>query len=285
MRRDEWIGVAQAVVATLCFSTGAVLVRWAGALTPVEVTGLRLLLAAVFVGTAAWAAGERLTLPVKEWVRLIPIGMTAGLHFLTFITSLYFTTVAHALTLTYTAPLFIAALSHLILKEPLPRRTLPGAMAALAGVAVLAGFEPRLDRRMLLGDALAVGAAVTFAAYSLLGRHERSRLPLLTYASGVYLIAGVTIIPFARDLVRPGLPLGALAAVGAMALVPSAIGHTLYNAAIRRLHPSIPNLIATQEVTLGILLAWMLIGEPLTWSAATGAALTLFGIGLVLRRG
>ena len=95
----------------------------------------------------------------------------------------------------------------------------------------------------------------------------------------------MTIIPFARDLVRPGLPLGALAAVGAMALVPSAIGHTLYNAAIRRLHPSIPNLIATQEVTLGILLAWMLLGEPLTWNAATGAALTLFGIALVLRGG
>ena len=164
MIRDEWVGVAQAVVATLCFSTGAVLVRWAGALSSVEVTGLRLLLAAGFVGITAWASGERLALPAKEWVRLIPIGMTAGLHFLTFITSLYFTTVAHALTLTYTAPLFIAALSHLILKEPLPRRTLPGAMAVLVGVAVLAGFEPRLDGRMLLGDALAVGAAVTFAA-------------------------------------------------------------------------------------------------------------------------
>jgi drug/metabolite transporter (DMT)-like permease len=68
-----------------------------------------------------------------------------------------------------------------------------------------------------------------------------------------------------------------------MALVPSALGHTLYNAAIRRLHPSLPNLIATQEVTLGILLAWFLVGEPLTWNAITGAALTLIGVGLVLR--
>jgi drug/metabolite transporter (DMT)-like permease len=68
-----------------------------------------------------------------------------------------------------------------------------------------------------------------------------------------------------------------------MALVPSALGHTLYNAAIRRLHPSLPNLIATQEVTLGILLAWLLVGEPLTWNAIAGAALTLIGVGLVLR--
>jgi drug/metabolite transporter (DMT)-like permease len=283
MIHDEWVGVAQAVAATLCFSTGAVLVRWAGDLSPVEVTSLRLLLAAVFVGAAARAAGERLRLAAAAWARLAPIGLVAAGHFLSFIASLYYTTVAHALTLTYTAPLFIAALSWLVLKEPLPRRALPGAAVALIGVGVLAGFEPRLDRRMLVGDALAVVAAVTFALYSLLGRRERGRLPLLTYAAGVYLVAGLVTSPFAASLVRPTLPGHALVAVCAMALVPSALGHTLYNAAIRRLHPSLPNLIATQEVTLGILLAWLLVGEPLTWNAIAGAALTLIGVGLVLR--
>ena len=283
MIHDEWVGVAQAVAATLCFSTGAVLVRWAGDLSPAEVTSLRLILAAVFVGAAAWAAGERLRLTAAEWARLAPIGLVAAMHFLSFIASLYFTTVAHTLTLTYTAPLFIAALSRLVLKEPLPRRALSGALVALTGVAILAGFEPRLDRRMLVGDALAVVAAVTFALYSLLGRRERDRLPLLTYAAGVYLVGGLVTSPFAAGLARPALPGRAIAAVCAMALVPSALGHTLYNAAIRRLHPSLPNLIATQEVTLGILLAWFLVGEPLTWNAITGAALTLIGVGLVLR--
>jgi drug/metabolite transporter (DMT)-like permease len=283
MMHDEWTGVAQAVAATLCFSTGAVLIRLAGDLSPVEVTSLRLLLAAAFVGLAAWAAGERLTLSAREWARLIPIGITCALHFLAFIASLYFTTVAHALTLTYTAPLFIAALSRLVLREPLPRRAVPGSLAALVGVAVLAGFEPRLGRRMLVGDALAVGAAITFAVYSLLGRRERARLPLLTYAGGVYLVAGLVTSPFVAGVFRADPPMQALGAVCAMALVPSALGHTLYNAAIRRLHPSIPNLIATQEVMLGILLAWIALGEPITWNAAAGAALTLLGVGLVLR--
>ncbi len=283
MTHDEWTGVAQAAAATLCFSTGAVLIRWAADLSPVEVTGLRLLLAAAVVGVAARAVGNRVALSVREWARLVPVGITAALHFLTFIASLYFTTVAHALTLTYTAPLFIAVLSYLVLGEPLPRRTVPAALAALIGVSVLAGFEPRLNARMLTGDLLALGAAVTFAVYSLLGRRERARLPLLTYAAGVYLVAGLVAIPFAGSLLRPALPLRAFGAVCAMALVPSALGHTLYNASIRRLHPSIPNLIATQEVTLGILLAWIVLGEPITWSAAAGAALTLLGVGLVLR--
>jgi drug/metabolite transporter (DMT)-like permease len=282
MTRDELTGVAQAAAATVCFSTGAILVRWASELSPVEVTSLRMLLGAGFVRLAAWAAREPLRIPAREWARLVPIGLVACLHFLCFIASLYFTSVAHALTLTYTAPLFIAALSRLVLKEPLPRRTLAGSLVTLTGIAVLAGFEPRLDRGMLLGDSLAVAAAASYALYSLLGRRERARLPLLTYAGGVYLVAGLAAGPFAVVFASPTHPAPALAAVCAMALVPSALGHTLYNAAIRRLHPSIPNLIATQEVTLGILLAWLFLGEPLTWNVAAGTLLTLLGVGLVL---
>jgi len=74
--------VAQAAAATVCFSTGAILVRWAGELSPVEVTSPRMLLGAGFVGLAAWTAREPLGIPASEWVRLIPIGLVAALHFL-----------------------------------------------------------------------------------------------------------------------------------------------------------------------------------------------------------
>ena len=74
-----------------------------------------------------------------------------------------------------------------------------------------------------------------------------------------------------------------VAALTSLALFPLALGHTLYNASIRRLHPSLPNLIATQEVTLAILLAWLLLGEVPSWNALLGAALTLAGVALVLR--
>jgi drug/metabolite transporter (DMT)-like permease len=83
-------------------------------------------------------------------------------------------------------------------------------------------------------------------------------------------------------LARP-LAWTALAAVAALALFPLALGHTLYNAALRRLHPSIPQLIATQEVLGGTLLAWLLLGEVPPWNAVAGAALTVLGVSLVLR--
>jgi drug/metabolite transporter (DMT)-like permease len=283
MTRDGWIGVAEALAAAGFFSTGAILVRWAQELSPVQVACLRMLLGGLFVGMAAWYSGERLRLQPSEYRRLIPIGLVAAAHFLSFISSLYFTSVAHCLTLTYTAPLFIAALSRTVLQERLPSRAWLGIGLGLGGVGVLAGFEPTFTRRMLIGDLLAVAAALSFALYSLLGRRERGRIPLLTYACWVYLTAGAIMAPFAIDLLRRRVPASSLAAVVALALFPLALGHTLYNAALRRLHASIPNLIATQEVTGGILLAWLLLREVPSWNALVGAALTLVGVGLVLR--
>ena len=283
MTREERTGVLQAVAAAGFFSTGAILVRWAQGLSPVEITSLRMLLGGLIVAAAAWWSGERVKPAAADLRRLIPIGLIAGLHMLTFIAALSFTSVAHTLTLTYTAPLFVAALSRLALRETLPRRSLLGIAVGLIGIAVLAGFEPRLTRRMLTGDLLAVAAAVAFALYSLLGRRERARIPLLPYASWVYLTAGLATAPLALGLLGRPVSTGALAAVFALALFPSALGHTLYNAALRRLHPSIPNLIATQEVTGGILLAWLLLHETPTWNALAGAGITLLGVGLVLR--
>ncbi len=283
MTREGRIGVVQAVAATGLFSTGAIFVRWAQDLSPAEVTSLRMLLGGLFVATAAWSSGERIALAPADFRRLVPIGLVAAMHFLSFIGSLYFTTVAHTLTLTYTAPFFIAALSRMILRERLPRGALTGIGVGLVGVSVLAGFEPRLTRRMLVGDLLAVGGAVAFALYSLLGRRERARIPLLPYASWVYLTAGLATLPFALGLLARPVKGSAIAAVVGLALLPSALGHTLYNSALRRLHPSIPNLIATQEVTGGILLAWLLLHEAPAWNALAGAGITLVGVALVLR--
>jgi drug/metabolite transporter (DMT)-like permease len=282
MTGDERIGVLQAVAAASLFSTGAILIRWAQEMSPVEITSLRMLLGGGVVAAAARATGTRLRLPAADVRRLLPVGLIAAVHFLTFIASLSFTTVAHCLTLVYTAPLFIAVLSRAILRERLPRRVLAGMAVGLMGVAVLAGFEPRLTADMVLGDLLAVGAAVAFALYSLFGRRERARIPLLPYASWVYLTAGIATAPFAIGVLARPVSGKALAAVFALALLPHALGHTLYNAAVRRLHPSIPNLITTQEVTGGILLAWLLLQETPAWNALVGAAITLVGVALVL---
>lgn len=282
LRGEELKGVGLAVAATACFSTGAVLVRFAQALSPFEVTAFRLLLGAAFVGAAARA--RRIPLLLERPLRLpvLGVGFVAALHFLTFITSLYYTSIAHALTLTYTAPAMLAVASRIFLGERLRPRQVLGILLTVTGIALLAGFEPTLTPRMLGGDLLALGAAASFAAYSFLGRHLRGALPLLRYVFWLYLTAGLVTLPAAAAALTAPYRTGALFAVTLQALLPLAFGHTLYNAAIRRLSPTLVSLIASQEVTGGILLGWLLLGEAGTPTTFAGVAVTLAGILLVL---
>ncbi|MBI3003673.1 MAG: DMT family transporter [candidate division NC10 bacterium] len=283
LRGEELKGAGLAVAATACFSAGAVLVRFAQALSPFEVTAYRLLLGAALVGAAARIRGLPLALEGRLRLQVLGVGLVAALHFLTFISSIYYTTIAHALTLTYTAPAMVAVASGLLFRERLRARQALGIGLAVVGIAILAGFEPTLTARMLTGDLLALGAAASFAAYSLLGRQLRAALPLLRYVFWLYLTAGLLTLPLAGATLTAPYASGPLLAVALQALLPLALGHTLYNAAVRHLSPTLVSLIASQEVTGGVLLGWVLLGEGVTPTTFAGMAVTLAGILLVLR--
>ena len=274
-------GVGLAATAACAFSTAAVAIRLAADLSPLEITGYRMLLAGLLVGALAHLAGQPVRLGGADLRRLLPIGAITAVHFLSFIASLSYTSIAHALTFTYTAPALTALVAWRLLGEPIPVRRWAGIALVVGGTAILAGFEPQLTARMLLGDGLAFIAALAFAFYSTLGRRERDRFPLLTYAAWIYFLAGVAVLPFALAAGTHRATPRAIAAVVYLAAVPLGAGHTLYNSALRRMHPAAVNVIASQEVTGGILLAWLILGEIPGAHTILGAGLTLVGVGLV----
>ncbi len=214
-------------------------------------------------------------------------GLIAALHFLCAIASLQYTTPAHSLSIIYTAPIFVTIFSAIFLKETVRPRQWAGVVVAVLGVAILAGLEPHISLEMIYGDALALGSAIAFGFYSIAGRYERARYPLLVYASRVYGAAALWLLPAAL-LSLPGTPMGAwgwkqIASLLGLGLGPLALGHTLYNASLRRVHATYVNIIASQEVTGGIVLSWLLLAQTPSLNSLIGAFVTLVGTGLVLR--
>jgi drug/metabolite transporter (DMT)-like permease len=282
-RAQEQQGLYFVVIAVFFFSTSPVLVRWAaGSLSAYEITFGRMFCAAILVFGLAVLRRERLPSGVQ-----LPLfglfGLIAALHFGLYIGSLNYTSIAHSLALVYTAPIFVALFSWLFLKEGLSRRQWLGTLIAVAGVAVLTGFEPQMNRRMLLGDALAVGSAICFGLYSVAGRSQRHRFSLFAYAGTVYALAALWLLPVAAANLTPGgYTPRAVLSVLALGLLPLGLGHTLYNAALRRTNATSVNLIATQEVTGGIILGALLLQEIPTTSSLIGAAITMAGIAIVV---
>ncbi|MBP7962709.1 MAG: DMT family transporter [Caldilineaceae bacterium] len=283
MTADERRGLVYVGIAVLFFSTSPVLIRWAAAtLTAYEITAGRMAVAAFAVLGLALFQRHKLP-PRQDWPKFALFGLVTALHFGFYIASLAYTSIAHSLAIIYTAPVFVAIFSLIFLKERLTVRQWVGIGVAVLGVGVLAGFEPHFTRRMLIGDLMALGSAITFGIYSVAGRSQRDRYPLFVYAGTVYAVAALWLIPPAAANFSPdGYTLAAVGSILFLGLFPLGLGHTLYNAALRRVSATYVNLIATQEVTGGIVLGILLLGEYPTINSVIGALVTLAGIVLVV---
>ncbi len=99
----------------------------------------------------------------------------------------------------------------------------------------------------------------------------------------MYAVGGLWLLPTALVNFSPhGYTWPAIISVLALGLLPLALGHTLYNAALRRTNATLVNLVATQEVTGGILLGIVLLDEIPGFTSIVGVLITLFGILFVL---
>ena len=276
-------GLVYVAIAVLLFSTSPVLIRFAADVSAYEITFGRMAIAAIAVGAGAWLTGASFSLKGQALPRFAVYGLIAALHFLLYIASLGYTTIAHSLALVYTAPVFVTLFAWLLIGEPLPWRKWLGMPVVVVGIAVLAGFEPAFDERMLVGDLLALGSAICFGLYSIAGRQARHTYPLLSYATLVYGFAALWLLPFAVLQGTGRWTITALGTVFALGVGPLALGHTLYNASLRRTHPTYVNLVAAQEVTGGVLLGALVLRELPGPGTLVGVALTLVGVALVLR--
>ncbi|MHB8598494.1 MAG: DMT family transporter [Ktedonobacteraceae bacterium] len=153
----------------------------------------------------------------------------------------------------------------------------------------MAGFEPHYTacslhgQCMALGDGFALISAICFGIYSVIGRGERERHPLFRYTTNVYGLAALWLLPITLFFAfQHSYPLAAIGSVIALGVFPLGLGHTLYNAAVRRVHATYANLISTQEVTGGVLLGIWLLHEIPSVTTIIGVVVTLIGIVSVL---
>lgn len=272
-----YAAVAMSVVASATFALGAPLSRFALPVSAGEVTLGRLVLAAA----AAMLAALFLRQPLRQlWrPRTVALGAVLYAHFHLFTLAAQTTTTAHALAIVYTSPLLVALGSRVVLREPPRPAQVAGVLAAVAGIAVLVGFEPAKSGASAAGDLAALGSAVALAAYVIVGRSWRAKVPLAAYVAGAYGWAAVFAVPAAVVAFDPtAYDVGRIAAIAVLGLVPLGLGHTLLNAALRRVPATIPNVITTQEVTGGVILSAFMFGEIPGLNALVGGIVALAGV-------
>ncbi|HEX5438615.1 MAG TPA: DMT family transporter [Gemmatimonadaceae bacterium] len=282
-------------LALLGISVAAPLVRLSHA-DPLAIATWRLffsllIVGGFLVGTGAW----------RQWTRLdrrgvllaVGAGIMLAFHFWTWMSSVQLTTIAASVVLVNLQPVIVAILSAVWLGESPSSRQWSGIVLAMVGALVVAGGDLRSvtqirGNRALLGDALALVAAVAASLYYLVGRRLRQILDLWAYVGLVYTACFVTLLALTgmRHVPLFPQPPRELAIFVALAVGPMMMGHTGMNWALRYLPAYVVNLTVLGEPVGATLLALVLPGihEVPPVLTLVGGALVLGGILLALPR-
>jgi len=270
----------------LCISFTAIFTKWANVPGPVSAVW-RMTIAAVVLAlpfirqVRHWTPAARLNI---SW------GIAGGLAFALNLgllnTALLLTSAATATLLDNTAPLWVGIGALIVFGERLKGRYWAGLALALAGAAVVTGFNPTAGFVPNRGDAIAFGGATFYAVYLLITQRGRRDLDSLSYLWLVVASAGValTLASLALRLPLFGYSLRTYAALLAVGVFSQAGGWLLINYALGDLPASTAVIVLLDQPVVTGLLSIPLLDELLTPRQVLGGLVVLPGIYLCLKR-
>jgi len=273
-------------IGVVAASFGAILVRFAVEASPLAIAAWRLAIAAAVLAPGALLRLRRtrsIDRSTLAWSLLS--GAALALHFILWISSLRYTTVANSVLFATTHPLFVAVGSVVFLRERLTRSLLVGGSLAIVGVAIIGLTDLDVGGMALHGDLLALGGGLSVAVYFLIGRHVRQTVSLveytaIAYGSAALLVLGVAFVTGTR---LGGFSAPTYAFLLLLALVPQLIGHSTFNWALEHLPVSRVSVLILGEPVGSAVLAFLFFNEAISGLNGIGTGIILVGIYLSLR--
>ena len=199
--------------------------------------------------------------------------------------SIRLTTVANATLFANFAPIFVALGARVFLGERIRPSFFVALPLALAGAAMVVGVSRSLTGRHVLGDGLALGAAVFYGGYMLAVKILRRRFSTATLLawSGLVSSAGLLAVAwFSGEKLAPADLRGWGVLIG-LALVSQVAGQGLIAYAFAHLPASFSSLSLLVQPAVAALLAWIILGEPLRPQQVAGGLVILGGIFIAAR--
>jgi drug/metabolite transporter (DMT)-like permease len=101
----------------------------------------------------------------QDLLALVGVGVALAVHFATWITSLSLTSVTSSVIFVHVDPIFVALVSHFLLRERVEPQQIIGIAIAFLGVSVIAYGDLNLGKESLIGDALSLIGALALGIY------------------------------------------------------------------------------------------------------------------------
>jgi len=273
------------IVGMIAISFAPILVRYSDA--PVSVQGMYRMLFTVLLmlpfGVRQLRSASSITR--KDWGLLGLAGFFLALHFLLWMASLNYTSIASSTIILTLEPVFVMIGAYFAFRDKIRKLPLLGLALALAGAFVVGSGDFRISGEAFKGDMLSFTGMLAVVVNMLLAKVILRRVSSYLYSLIVFAIAfvcfaiynsalGINIIDYA--------PTEWLIFV-LLAIVPTVLGHMIFNWLLQFISPTTISMTVLAEPVGASLLGLVLFGEMLTTFQLVGGAFVIVGLLVYMR--
>jgi drug/metabolite transporter (DMT)-like permease len=252
---------------------------------PFLLVTLRLILGAVTLAIVLAIRGFPKLTRKQFWqvigVGFVGYGVSLSLQFL----GTKMSTAANGSLVTSATPAFVLLFAWMLLGEQITwRRLLALFLATLGVVAVIDPRSAQLNPELFTGNMILIGAAITWALYSVLVRKVTQDTDVLMFSMLAFMGGLPVSIPAgAWELSTAGvgeITTGVVGGVLFIGIISTALAMVLWNTAFNYVDASLASLTFFAQPVVGTLLGWFFLHERITPLFLVGGL--LIGTGLVI---
>ena len=225
-------------------------------------------------------------IPLRQTVRVLGVGfvgygISVGLQFL----GTKLSTASNGSLVTSATPAFVLIFARILLGEKITKRRLLALLLATLGViAVIDPRSAQLNPDLFIGNLILIGAALTWALYSVLVRKFTQDTDVLLFTM-IAFIGGlpVTVPVGAWEMSTIGLGEITPAVIGGVlfiGIISTALAMFLWNSAFAFVDASLASLTFFAQPVVGTLLGAFFLGEKITPLFILGGL--LIGTGIIV---
>lgn len=256
-------------------------------ISPESIISLRLILAIALLTAVALFTKADFTINLRSHLQILLLAAVAVFHLWIQITGLKYTTAANTGWIIGTAPIFIASLGFIFLKEKLSLKKIIGISIAFIGLILLVGRGNPQNISLVenFGDLLVLFSSFTWGVYSIINKKiSLNYSPLMTILY-LFILMALIIIPFninqkAIDSVIHLSTVGWISILF-LGLLCSGVSYVIWAYSLREMESAKVGAYLYLEPFVTVLSAWLFLKEEITILMFLSGLLIILGVYLV----
>jgi len=193
---SKFLGYAYVAAAAIIWGSNGVIVNWVP-YNAYAIAFFRVLFASLTLLPIVFLTRKHEVLSAaRSWKVMLSLGFLLALGWTLLFHSMKLIAIANAVLLNYTAPIFVALLAPLFLKEKLEKSTLIALAISMAGIVIISSQQNlQVSGLNLLGVILGLLAGLTYAGFIIVSKRALSSFSSQVVAFYSYSVASIFLFP------------------------------------------------------------------------------------------